>query len=103
MTTDVGQAALGKPAAGTRLFFLGVEGVLFSAPRQELHAFNTTACVIWCHLESGLTPAAITRTLASESGLDVVTARAHVDAALADWMAKGLLADMPPVPMASPP
>jgi hypothetical protein len=89
-----------RPAAGTRLFFIGTEGVLFSEPRQELHAFNTMACVIWCHLEDGLTPSRIAEKLAAP---DEATAHAHVDAALADWTARGLLADASPVPLASPP
>jgi hypothetical protein len=92
-----------KPAAGTKLHFIGTEGVLFSEPRQEVHAFNTTACVIWCHLEDGLTPPRIARALADESGLDEATSRAHVAAALADWTAKGLLMDVPAVPLAAPP
>jgi hypothetical protein len=92
-----------KTAAGTRLHFAGEEGVLFSEPRQEVHAFNTTACVIWCHLEKGMTRREIATALANGSGLDPLVARAHVDAALADWMAKGLLSGGPPVPGGNPP
>jgi hypothetical protein len=92
------------PAAGTRLFFVGSEGVLFSEPRQELYAFNTTACVIWCYLEEGLSPPDIARALAAGSGLTEATARTHVDAALTDWASRGLFADGLPVPLAhSPP
>jgi hypothetical protein len=92
-----------KPAPGTRLRFVGTEGVLFSEPRQEVHAFNTSACVIWCHLEDGLTPEQIADRLVDESGLDWATACSHVDAALADWGAKALLAGGPVLPLASPP
>ncbi len=95
--------ARSTPAAGTRLHFIGAEGVLFSQPRQELHAFNTTSCVIWCHLEDGLSPPEIAGELATGSGLDEATARTHVGAALADWLAKGLLAESPPLPLAAPP
>ena len=90
------------PGAGTRLFFLGTEGVLFSAPRQELHAFNASACVIWCHLEDGLAPPAIAAALAASSGVGLATATAHVTAALADWATKGLLDGTPRVPLRSP-
>ena len=92
-----------KPAAGTRLFFIGDDGVLFSEPRQELHAFNTTACVVWCHLEDGLSPAEIAGAIRESSGLDPATAHAHVEAALTDWTAKGLLEGGPIVPIAAPP
>jgi hypothetical protein len=68
-----------------------------------LHAFNTSACVIWCHLEEDIPPPVIAETLAKESGLDEATARAHADAALADWLAKGLLTESPTPPLASPP
>jgi hypothetical protein len=80
-----------RPASGTRLFFIGDEGVLFSEPRQELHAFNTTASVIWCHLEDGLPAAEIARELTAANGLGEAAARSHVEAALADWAMKGLI------------
>ncbi|MSP03363.1 MAG: hypothetical protein EXR07_20320 [Acetobacteraceae bacterium] len=88
-----------RPAAGTKLFFMGTEGVLFSDARQELHAFNTTACVIWCHLEDHLAPDQIAKAI---TGIDEAVARSHVDAALADWSAKGLLEGGSSVPMAAP-
>src|SRR6185503_6812489 len=42
-----------RPAAGMTIYFLGDDAVLFHEPRQELHALNTMAAVIWCHLEDG--------------------------------------------------
>jgi hypothetical protein len=87
------------PAAGTRLFLLGDEGILFSEPRQELHALNTTAAVIWCLLEDGLSPERIAASLP----LDPADARAYVADALADWARKGLLEGSHGPPAQPPP
>ena len=94
-----------RPAAGTSIHFLGDDAVLFHEPRQELHAFNTMAAVIWCHLEDGLDEIGIAARLAADFALDPMLARRFVADALADWASKGLLAGSvgpvhPPPPVA---
>ncbi len=80
------------PAAGTRLFFLEDEGILFSEQRQELHRLNTVAAVIWCLLEEGRTEGAIADDLAARFALTPPEAAAFAAAAVADWAGNGLLA-----------
>jgi hypothetical protein len=92
-----------RPAPGTHLFFLGDDGLLFSEPRQELHALNTSAAVIWCLLEDGLDAAEIAVDLRVRLGLSESRAMAFITDALTHWAAKGLLAgtlgpDQPPQP-----
>lgn len=92
------------PAPGSRLFFLADEGILFSEKRQELHALNTAAAVIWCLLEEGRTDRVIAEDLSSRFAISLTEAFAFVSAALADWQGKGLLAgsDGPQPPAPSP-
>lgn len=80
------------PAAGTRLFFLEADAVLFSQSRQELHVLNTTAAVIWCLLEEGWTERRIADDLSARFSLPPTEADGFVVSALADWAAQGLLA-----------
>ena len=84
---------LAAPAPGTRIFFLGDEAILFSEPRQELHSLNTVAAVIWCLLQEGLTQPAIAQDLVTRFTIPLPTAVSFVATALADWDAKGLLAN----------
>jgi len=91
-----------RPAPGTRLFFLDNEGILFSAPRQEVHRFNTTAAVIWCHLEDGMDEAGIAAALRADAGLTAADAARFVADALIDWQARHLLGPACP-PEAPPP
>ncbi|MBS0643741.1 MAG: hypothetical protein U1E70_16100 [Acetobacteraceae bacterium] len=90
------------PTPGTTLFFLGDEGILFCEPRQEVHRFNTTAAVIWCHLEDGLDSAGIVAALQRDSGLTAGDARRFVTEALSDWTAKHLLGAAVPRPPPAP-
>jgi hypothetical protein len=80
-----------EPAPDTHIFFLEDHAILLSESRQELHAFNTAAAVIWCLLEEGLTESAIATDIATRFALTAPTAADFVAAALADWSAKGLL------------
>ncbi len=80
-----------RPADGVALLLCGDEGVLFSAPRQELHRLNTMGAVIWCYLEDGLAPPAMAGKLETDLGLDAAQATAFVAQALAGWAAAGLL------------
>lgn len=91
-----------RPAPGTRIFFLGHEGVLFSEPRQELHRLNTTASVIWCLLEEGWTEARMARDLATRFNIRAPEATAFVSSAISDWAGKGLLAGTVEPPQPTP-
>lgn len=91
------------PAAGTRLFLLEGEGILFSEQRQELHRFNTTASFIWCRFEEGRTEAAIADELAARFALSPRQAAEYVAAAIGGWAGKGLLAGTAGPPLSPPP
>jgi len=81
-----------RPADGTRLFLLDEAGLLFSEPRQELHALNHSAAFIWCCLEEGMAEAAIGTALAELFGLPAAEADRFVRDSLAQWRDLGLLA-----------
>ena len=81
-----------KPAAGIHFFLLDGDGVLFSEPRQELHALNHSAAFIWCCLEEGLAPDAIGRSLIENFGLAETEAHQFVTSSLDRWGELGLLA-----------
>lgn len=92
-----------RPAEGTHLFLLDESGILFSEPRQEMYVLNTSAAVIWCHLEDGKDAGEIVSELVEAFGLSADQASRFVDAALADWRTKGFLAgDDTPVPTPVP-
>ncbi len=92
-----------RPRPGLHLFFLDDHGVLFSEPRQELHILNTTAAVIWCHLEDGKEPADIARALADGGRITPDAAAGFVADALANWRAEGFLAGTEPPTRPAPP
>jgi hypothetical protein len=81
-----------KPADGVHLFLLDGDGILFSEPRQELHALNHSAAFIWCCLEEGLDPDAIGTMLIGRFGLAETEARRFVADSLGQWRDLGLLA-----------
>ncbi len=91
-----------RVAPGTHILFLDDDAVLFNEARQELHALNTSAAVIWCLLEDGLDAAEVTAELITRLGVTVEVAAKFVTDALADWAGQGLLAgttgQVPPPP-----
>lgn len=92
-----------RPALGTHILFVEDEGLVFSEPRQELHALNTMAAVIWCLLLDGRSPDGIAADLCARFALPPRQATAFVADALADWAGKGLLAGTQGPERASPP
>lgn len=86
-----GPSMTDRPAPGAQLFFLEDGAVLFSEPRQELHAFNTMAAAIWCHLEDGKDRPAIAQELISGLGVAAADAARFVDQAMEAWKLQGLL------------
>ncbi len=95
-----------RPGADVQACFLTDGCVLFSESRQEIHALNTSAGVIWCLLEEGLDAACIAGVLQRDFRLAAADATAFVGAALADWERRGLLAGAgaeAPEPMAPAP
>ena len=95
--------AAASPAAGTQLFLLEQDGILFCEKRQELHVLNTTATVIWCLLEQGAAERDIAQDLAVRFAVPDEQAAGYVAAALEDWAGKGLLAGSEGPPRPTPP
>jgi hypothetical protein len=86
-------------ARGVRLdpdihsFFLGDDCVLLCERTQRIHLLNTSAAVIWCHAADGPRVETITQRVAETLGIGAAEAGGFVAAAVADWSARGLLAD----------
>lgn len=74
-------------------FFLGDDCVLLCERTQRIHLLNTSAAVIWCHAADGPDVETITRRVAETLGIGAAEASGFVAAAVADWSARGLLAD----------
>ena len=73
------------------LFVLGEEGVFFSAPRQELYVFNTSAALVWCCIEAGMPEEDIVGYYAEVLGVARANARAHVAGVLDQWWGAGYI------------
>jgi len=85
--------------AGVSLHILGDGGVLFDGPSQRLYGANTMATFIWCHLEEGLSPAAIARRVEEVFAVPATEAATLVGISLGQWRDVGLLG--PPQPGAA--
>ena len=84
--------ALDKHTDGMHLFLMDDTGILFSEACQEIHILNTTATVIWCHLEDEKSADEIASTLVETFGLSLTDAEHYVTTALVEWRRQGFLA-----------
>lgn len=73
------------------LHIMGSGGVLFDGRSQRLYGANTTATFIWCHLEDGVAPEAITVRVSEVFGIPTAEAASHVELSLRQWRELGLL------------
>jgi hypothetical protein len=80
-----------------RPFVLGDEGVLFSESRQELYTLNTSATLLWCLLEQGVTLDGLVDAYSGTFDLPRMVAEQHVYPMLRRWYGLGHLDD-PDVP-----
>lgn len=80
-----------EPAPGVSLFYLDDAGVLFSESRQELHALNAMAAVIWTLLEEGHDAQGVAAELQAMYAMAPAQARQFVADALDEWTRKGLV------------
>lgn len=80
-----------EPAPGIHSFALEDGCLLFSEARQELHALNLSATAIWRLLQDGEEAAGIADRLQESFGLSAKDASDFVQAAFADWRARGFL------------
>jgi len=83
--------AVEKISDGMHLFLLENSGILFSETRQQIHILNTSAAVIWCHLEDGKSAAEIIPKLRQTFDLNSADAKLFVTTALNDWRRLGFL------------
>lgn len=97
------EAATSRPAPGTHTLFLDGDCLVFSAPRQEVHVLNSSAGVVWCALEDGLSPKEVSDVLAERFGLTPDAARAGLAAALATFRSYALLDGGAAPPVVAPP
>ncbi|MFH5927189.1 PqqD family peptide modification chaperone [Roseomonas xinghualingensis] len=80
-----------RVSSGVHSFFLEEGCLLFSEPRQEIHALNTSAAVIWCLLQDGWDEARIATKLEDSFGVSASDAAGFVRTAFADWNRHGFL------------
>lgn len=73
---------IAKTVAGTRLFIIDDEGVVYALGRQEIFALNTTATYLWCLIEEEQEQDTILRDFAATFGIAERTAAAQKTAAL---------------------
>ncbi len=78
-------------AEGVHLFILDDDGILFSQRAQKVFALNTSATLIWCWLDQGVTEPEIARRLAEGSGLPLSDSTGHLEQLLDQWRAQGLI------------
>lgn len=80
------------PAPDVHLLLLDDAGIVFDGVRRDVLALDTTGTVIWCLMEEGLDAAGMAERLRDLTGVATRDAGAFVDAAIADWAGRGLLA-----------
>ena len=80
-----------KQSDGMHLFFIDDQSALFSETQQEIHILNTSATVIWCHMEDGKSTTEIVSELVQTFEINPVEAEHFVATALDDWRQKGFL------------
>ncbi len=79
-----------RPAASVSFSLLDNHPVLFDEASQKIYALNQVAAFIWCSLVDGMTASAICRAL-GEAGVTAAEAADHLEHAIQDWLALGLL------------
>jgi hypothetical protein len=70
---------------------IGTEAVLFSQSAGRLYRLNNTAAFVWCCLEDGLSPLAISGEVAGNFGCATGLARRDTIRILAQWKSMGLV------------
>ena len=73
------------------LFVLDDNGIVFSERSQKVFALNTTATLIWCWLEQGVTTSEIVGRLAEGAGLSDAESADHIERLMTQWRADGLM------------
>jgi uncharacterized protein (UPF0276 family) len=84
-----GHAQTVRVSPDAALFVLDDAGILFSAARQELSLCNTSATLIWCLVEEGLSVQEIIESYGQALSLDEAEATDHVSASLRQWFGLG--------------
>jgi len=97
-----GEALAVQASSDVHTFFLGDGCLLFSESRQEIHALNTSASIIWCLLQEEGDEAGISTRLQESFGVAATEAADFVRAAFADWKCRGFLDAFPVAPPAPP-
>ena len=80
-----------EPAAGTALFFVDDEAVLFHEAPQKLFQLNAMAAVVWCLIEDGMCERGIAARLEAIYHLDAASASAYVRQAVMLLQGLGVL------------
>ncbi len=88
-------------AEGVHLFILDDDGILFSQRAQKVFALNTSATLIWCWFDQGITAPEIAHRLAEGSGLPLSESTDHLEQLFDQWRAQGLIEGGEDVPQAN--
>lgn len=82
---------IAKTVAGTQLFLIDNEGIVYARTRQEIYALNTAAAYLWCLIEDGFATDAILRSYAMDFGISGDVAAAHLSGVMDNFLELGLV------------
>jgi hypothetical protein len=94
MSTDPGSGGATTPVPQDHVVFTdldGTEGVLVDLDTKQYFQLNATASLIWRGLARGASAGQIAQELTAEYEVTLEHARASVDAAIRDFVAKRLV------------
>ena len=86
-----------RVAGDVCLFVTGDEGILFSESRQEIYTLNTSATLLWCLMEEGVSLDDMVDVYARTFSVSRSQAEEHVYPMLRRWFGLGHIAD-PEIP-----